>query len=148
MGGAQKKAGTIAADLGDQGYLLQQFNNPDDAKVHREGRAVGIWADTDGARDFLLAGGPGTGARSRAAPSTAIQPSIFPRWRSAPAGEPTESPSPSGGSPGPHKIQGIGRASSRAAAGHVAHRRVRRSSERDRSAHGRSDRRQHRASLP
>merc|ERR1711938_276678 len=28
MGGAVKKAEDIAADLGDKGYLLQQFNNP------------------------------------------------------------------------------------------------------------------------
>merc|ERR1711935_320304 len=36
MGGAISKAEEIYAGLGKEGFLLQQFNNPDNPKVHRE----------------------------------------------------------------------------------------------------------------
>merc|ERR1719199_2418118 len=36
MGGAVKKAEQIVAGLGDKGKLLQQFNNADNPKIHRE----------------------------------------------------------------------------------------------------------------
>jgi cysteine synthase A len=36
MGGAIAKAEEIVGSLGKEGYLLQQFNNPDNPKIHRE----------------------------------------------------------------------------------------------------------------
>lgn len=35
MGGAISKAEDIVSELGDDGMLLQQFNNPDNPKIHR-----------------------------------------------------------------------------------------------------------------
>ena len=35
MGGAVKKAEQIVASLGENGQLLQQFNNADNPKIHR-----------------------------------------------------------------------------------------------------------------
>merc|ERR1719217_1547551 len=104
MGGAVKKAEQIVAGLGDKGKLLQQFNNADNPKIHRETTGPEIWADTDGALDILL-GGVGTGGTITGSAQylKPLKPSL-----KVIAVEPTESPVLSGGSPGPHKIQGIG----------------------------------------
>ena len=58
MGGAIAKAEELAAEKG--GFLLQQFNNPDNPKIHRETTGPEIWSDTDGKIDILI-GGVGTG---------------------------------------------------------------------------------------
>ncbi len=103
MSGAIMQAQKIV-DTTPHAYMLQQFRNPANAKIHRHTTAEEIWQDTDGKLDMIVAG-IGTGGTI-----TGIAEVIKTRKPGfkAIAVEPASSPVLSGGKPGPHKIQGIG----------------------------------------
>ena len=85
-------------------FMPQQFKNPANPKIHRETTAEEIWNDTDGKVDILVSG-VGTGGTL-----TGVGQVIKQRKKDfkVVAVEPFDSPVISGGSSGPHKIQGIG----------------------------------------
>jgi cysteine synthase A len=103
MKGAIRRAEEMAA--ADPRYFIpQQFENPANPEIHRRTTAEEIWRDTDGQVDILVAG-VGTGGTI-----TGIAEVLKERKPSfrAVAVEPTDSPVMTGGTPKPHKIQGIG----------------------------------------
>jgi cysteine synthase A len=104
MKGAVARAEQMAAENPKYFYIPQQFSNPANPAIHRKTTAEEIWRDTDGLIDILVAG-VGTGGTI-----TGIAEVIKKRKPSfrAIAVEPDASPVLSGGTPGPHRIQGIG----------------------------------------
>ena len=103
MTGAINRAREILAET-PGAYMPDQFSNPANPEVHRRTTAEEIWRDTDGKVDILVAGvGTGGTITGVAEVVKARKPSF-----QAVAVEPAASPVLSGGSPGPHLIQGIG----------------------------------------
>jgi cysteine synthase A len=103
MPGAIAKAEEILADL-PTGFMPQQFKNPSNPEVHRRTTAEELWNDTDGKIDILV-GGVGTGGTITGVGE--VIKARKPEFKIV-AVEPDASPVLSGGTRGPHKIQGIG----------------------------------------
>jgi len=103
MGGAIAKAKQILAE-DPTAFGPSQFDNPANPQVHRETTAEEIWRDTDGKIDAIVTG-VGTGGTITGVGEVIKQRN--PDFKVI-AVEPENSPVIGGGSPGPHKIQGIG----------------------------------------
>lgn len=103
MGGAIAKAKQILAEDATA-FGPSQFDNPANPQIHRETTAEEIWRDTDGKIDAIVAG-VGTGGTITGVGE--VIKSRNPDFKVI-AVEPENSPVIGGGSPGPHKIQGIG----------------------------------------
>ncbi len=103
MAEAIEKARQIVAEK-DNTFMPDQFSNPANVRAHQETTAPEIWNATEGQADILVAG-VGTGGTI-----TGISRYFKERKTSFKtiAVEPAGSPVLSGGSKGPHKIQGIG----------------------------------------
>ena len=118
MIGAVAKANEIMEGLGGKGYMLQQFENPANPKIHRETTGPEIWADTDGQVDIFVSG-VGTGGtvtgvsqyikgcpefgieKKKDITTVAVEPQEQMLLTAAKGGEKI-------GDQGPHKIQGMG----------------------------------------
>jgi cysteine synthase A len=103
MKGAIARAEELRATIPNS-VILQQFSNPSNPAIHRRTTAEEIWDDTDGAVDIVVAG-VGTGGTITGI--SEVLRARKPGFRAV-AVEPAKSPVISGGSPGPHKLQGIG----------------------------------------
>ena len=104
MKGAIARANEVLEGLGPDGVMPQQFENGANPAIHEATTAPELWNDTEGKMDVFVAG-VGTGGTL-----TGVGRYWKPRKPELKivAVEPVHSPVLSGGTPGPHKIQGIG----------------------------------------
>src|SRR5215213_7620429 len=109
MRGSINKAEALLRDH-KKSFMPQQFDNPANPDIHKSTTAEEIWADTNGAVDFLVAG-VGTGGtitgvaevikpRKSSFKAIAVEPVASPVISQTLKGEPVK--------PGRHKVQGIG----------------------------------------
>jgi len=103
MKGAIEKAEELVSET-ENAFMPSQFANPANPEIHRKTTGPEIWEDMAGQIDVLIAG-VGTGGTISGAGAYLKEknPDLH-----VVAVEPTDSPVLSQGTPGPHKIQGIG----------------------------------------
>lgn len=103
--GMKGAIGTAAEMASKDGYWMpQQFENPANPAIHEATTGPEIWEDSGHDIDAIVAG-VGTGGTITG--SSRYLKKMNPNFKAF-AVEPTDSAVISGGSPGPHKIQGIG----------------------------------------
>lgn len=103
MQGAIRKANELK-ELHKGSIILSQFDNPANPAAHKQTTAEEIWRDTNGQIDIFVAGiGTGGTLSGTSEGLKRHNEAII-----AVAVEPDNSPVLSGGTPGAHKIQGIG----------------------------------------
>lgn len=103
MKGAIAKANELASQIQDA-WIPMQFDNPSNVSAHEQNTAAEIVADFPDGIDYLITG-VGTGGHITGVAK--VLKKHFPNIKVF-AVEPQASPVISGGSPGPHPIQGIG----------------------------------------
>lgn len=104
MPGAIARAQALVDSDPNKYFMPQQFENPANPEIHRKTTAQEIWRDTDGKIDIFVAG-VGTGGTITGVGEVLKKhnPDV-----QIVAVEPKASPVLSGGTKGPHPIQGIG----------------------------------------
>lgn len=103
MAGAIEKANELAKEI-ENAIVLGQFTNPANPETHLKSTGPEIWEDTEGTVDYFVAGA-GTGGTVTG--TGRYLKSKNPKVKVV-AVEPAGSPVLSGGTAGPHGLQGIG----------------------------------------